>query len=815
MKLRIILFGNFEIISGENSIGEIDTPRQQEFLTFLLLNRDRAITRRQLSYLIWLDSSEKQAKANLRNLLHTVRKNLPDADQFIKVDHNSIKWMNAKGVELDVEEFETSIENARIAKKNNNLNEQEYELKNSIALYNGQLVPNCYSEWIEDYRSNYKQSYLEALKALISLLESKREYKEAIHFSNKFIKTEPYDEKAWRMLIKLYSLNNDRVKAIRCYEDCLETLRDELNIEPTDETKELYEQILKNNQFVTDGNAAQIPKLMSKGKADVSQANINDDKFKTSSEILGKEISSKRSGFFESFGLLPGKNAKYNDLLNNPFGWLQALSEKRLLFYALLLMSVTTFLVIWIVKAQPNQTPPVKESKDTIAILPLNVLSDGQTDMRFTQGFTATLNNNLARVQNFRVISYNTVDYYSKNFEQARLISDLSLDYLIEGSVQIVEDKVRVNIQVLNTKTNVYILSESYMRLLGDVLILQNHIAQDIVGRIDSAFQKADQLNLPEAEEIDPKAFLLYSEGLEEMHKKDILGFQQSLNLYKQSISIDSSFAPVYSSLAFTYILLELMITEVDYKNEITTAINKALEIDPNSSMAYVARGMYQHLYAYEWDLADESFRKSIELNESFDIAHHEYAHFLMRWGNFEKALHHERTALSLNPISPDFQSGIGEILLYKRDYESAIVELKKALSIDPTFTVANYWLTRAYIHNQEYVKALEANNNFSYPVRNNYKAEILAYMGKKREALDLLTELKNDYERYPYKAILAEVIYSTYIALEEKQEALDWFVKAYQHKQGWLSYIKVNPNLDFIREEPEFKEIESEIFPD
>lgn len=815
MKLRINLFGNFEIIYGDKSIDDIDTPRQQEFLTFLLLNRDRAITRRRLSYLIWLNSNEKQAKANLRNLLHTVRKNLPDADQFIKVDHNSIKWNNVKGVELDVEEFEKSIENARIAKEDKNFDEQEDELKNGIALYKGKLVPNCYSEWIEDYRNNYKQFYLEALKALISLLETKRKYKEAIHFGNKLVKTEPYDEKAWRLLIKLYSLNNDRVKAIRCYKDCIKTLRDELNIEPTAETKILYEQILKNYQSVSDGNSGQTQELMNKEKKEVLGLNREDDELKTKSEILDKEKSSKSSGALNADSLLPGLNVQFRDVHNNPFTRLRGLNNKKILFSALLLTSIIIFLVIWIVKVQPDYTSIVKDSRETIAILPFKDLSDEKNDGRFTQGMTDILNNNLAKVQNFRVISYNTVDYYSKNYEQARLISDLNLDYLIEGSVQIVQDKVRINIQVLNAKTNEYIWSNSYIRLLGDVLILQSQIAEDIVGRIESAFQMGNKLNLPNPGKIDPVAFELYLKGIEEQNKKDFLGFRQSANLFRQSISIDSSFTLAYSNLAFTYIMLELLNTEANYKKEITTAINKALELNPNSSMAYVVRGLNQHLLDYQWALADESFKMSIELNASSDIAHHEYAHFLMRWGKFEEAFHHERIALSLNPISPDLQSGLGQIFLFNRDYESAIKELKKALDINPTYSSVNFWLTRAYIHNQEYEKAIETNNNFSSQGGYNFKSEILAYMGQKGEALDLLRELKNDFVRSPYKTFLAQIIYVTYIALEEKQEALYWFEQAFEHETGWMSYIKVNPALDYIREEPRFKEIERKIFSD
>src|SRR5437773_6321349 len=110
--LHIRLLGDFSLTYGDESVASINTPRLHSLFAYLVLHRDAPQLRQHLAFLFWPDTSEAQARNNLRQMLHQLRHALPDADRFLHADASTLHWRSAAAFQLDVAEFEQALASA-------------------------------------------------------------------------------------------------------------------------------------------------------------------------------------------------------------------------------------------------------------------------------------------------------------------------------------------------------------------------------------------------------------------------------------------------------------------------------------------------------------------------------------------------------------------------------------------------------------------------------------------------------------------------------------------------------------------------------
>ena len=156
---------------------DIDTPRLQSLLAYLILHRDAPQSRAHLAFIFWPDTSEAQARTNLRNLLHHLRHTLPNADAYLETGVQTLQWRSDAPFSLDVVDFETILTHAKqTAQRRDSANTRD-ALEHAVALYTGDLLPSCYDDWIIPQREALHQAYLNALEQLVSILEEQRDYR--------------------------------------------------------------------------------------------------------------------------------------------------------------------------------------------------------------------------------------------------------------------------------------------------------------------------------------------------------------------------------------------------------------------------------------------------------------------------------------------------------------------------------------------------------------------------------------------------------------------------------------------------------------
>ncbi|MEZ4865872.1 MAG: BTAD domain-containing putative transcriptional regulator [Caldilineaceae bacterium] len=239
--LQIQLLGGFQLYwQGEVAPGFANT-RLQSTLAYLLLHHTAPQSRQSLAYLFWPESSESQARTNLRNILHLLRNHLPQADSYLLGDSRVIQWAPDAPATVDVLEFAAQLQAAEQA---SDTHARQQALEAALALYRGDLLPDCYDDWLLPLRDEWRHRYLSALQQLIGLLQQQRNYAGAITQAQSLLQLDPLQESVYATLMELYAAQGDRAAALRIYHLCQTTLIRELGVEPSPTTQATYERLL-------------------------------------------------------------------------------------------------------------------------------------------------------------------------------------------------------------------------------------------------------------------------------------------------------------------------------------------------------------------------------------------------------------------------------------------------------------------------------------------------------------------------------------------------------------------------------------------
>jgi predicted ATPase/DNA-binding SARP family transcriptional activator/Tfp pilus assembly protein PilF len=240
--LQIQLLGDFRLTYGDELLTTLNAERPQSLLAYLLLHRRAPQPRQHIAFLLWPDSSESQARSNLRNLLHGLRQTLPNAATFLLTDTLTLQWNPDAPFTLDVALFDAALAQAKCA---TDPAEVRHCLETAIEHYGGDLLPGNYDDWILALREELRRRQVDALYQLIGLLEEATEYRAALRYVQRLLHQDPLDEAAYVLQMRLCALSGDRTGIRRAYQSCVDVLARELAVEPSPATQAAYEGYLR------------------------------------------------------------------------------------------------------------------------------------------------------------------------------------------------------------------------------------------------------------------------------------------------------------------------------------------------------------------------------------------------------------------------------------------------------------------------------------------------------------------------------------------------------------------------------------------
>ena len=242
--IRIELLGTLRFTFGQSLITSVNTNRMRSLLAFLVLHSESTQSREQLASLLWPESTDAQARTNLRQLLHNLRRALPIECSLLVSDNHTVRWLPDSSCTIDVVEFEAA---ARAARKCDPAAERE-PLEQAARLYQDDLLPDLYDEWLRPKREQLRLQFAQVLSRLAALSEKEGDFPAGIRHAARLLALDQLREGYYQILMRLHMRNHDRSSAIRVYHQCLRNLQRELGVSPSKETQDLFKQALKSEE---------------------------------------------------------------------------------------------------------------------------------------------------------------------------------------------------------------------------------------------------------------------------------------------------------------------------------------------------------------------------------------------------------------------------------------------------------------------------------------------------------------------------------------------------------------------------------------
>jgi len=449
----------------------------------------------------------------------------------------------------------------------------------------------------------------------------------------------------------------------------------------------------------------------------------------------------------------------------------------------------------------------------SLAVLPLENLSRDPEQEYFADGMTEQLITDLSKIGALKVISRTSSMRYKGTQKSLPEIAEaLNVEALVEGSVLLADQRVRITAQLIEAASDTHLWAESYERSLQDVLFLQSEVARAIAREIQVVVTPEDTRRLAATPRVDPAAHQAYLQGRYYWNKGTEEGFNKALAHFNEAIEKDPGYALAWAGLAESYALLGefLVLPPSDAFPRAEADANKALELDETVAEAHNALGLVRLEYHRDWAAAEREFKRALALNPSNATAHQLYAYYLGAMLRRDESITHGRQAVELDPLSVFRHADLGLMLYLVHDYDRATEQLQKTLEMDSSADFAHWTLGLAYVRKarfQEAITHMEKAVELSGAIP-MYLAGLgyaRAVAGERQAAMEILEQL-NDSSRQQY--VSPYFVAMVHAGLGEKEKALDRLDKAYEDRGNWLAYVRLQPEFESLHSEPRFQDL-------
>ena len=337
-----------------------------------------------------------------------------------------------------------------------------------------------------------------------------------------------------------------------------------------------------------------------------------------------------------------------------------------------------------------QRTASASELDRAIAVLPFENLSSNAEDKFFAIGIQDEILTKLASLADLKVIARtSTQGYQSKPIDLRTVGHQLNVGRVLEGSLQRSADKVRVNVQLIDTRTNTHLWANTYDRQLDDVFAVQSEIAKTIAEQLEAKISPNEKKAIERSPTRDLTAFHLYTRANTLMlsYYGDVREkYLQAVDLLNQAIARDPSFFLAYCQLGHAHDTLYFL--GYDHTAERLTAaeaaVQEAFRLRPDAGEAHLARAenLYQGHLDYDGALAELAIARQLLPNHPrvFELT----AYIANRQGKSEESVSNLKRAVELDPRNSFLLYQLSESLLYTRRYEQAARAADSAVAIEP-----------------------------------------------------------------------------------------------------------------------------------
>jgi TolB-like protein/Flp pilus assembly protein TadD len=499
-------------------------------------------------------------------------------------------------------------------------------------------------------------------------------------------------------------------------------------------------------------------------------------------------------------------------------------SQVRIWQWVLLACSFAILVGVGVAVFRPGMfsersTPNIR----SIAVLPMANLSGDPSQDYFADGMTETLISGLAKVSALRVISRTSVLQYKDGQKQVPEIArELNVDAVVEGSVQRSGDRVKIEVKLVDGRNDHYLWSETYDRQLSDILTLQNEIARAVTRAVEVKLTPQEETRLAAAKTIDPAAYDYLLRGRYYFDHQTKADNEKAIEMFDQAVAADPNYAAAHAALAQACVWRFFLFTpdEQQWEEKAFVSVEKALSLDPDLAEAHLARGrlLWTPANHFPHDKAILEYRRALELNPNLDEARNQLAVVYSHVGLLDESLDELKKAVAINPSNTVARYRIGETLLFSGDYEAALSSFR-SVPREANPALIGYQSAWALLHLGRMDEAAATLEQFlkDYPedsggLYTSVQAVIAASAGRNDDANEKIRLAIEKGKGFGHFHHTAYHIACAFALMDKPAEAVKWLKEAIDG--GFASYplVEHEPELDKIRQDAAFISLMSDL---
>jgi TolB-like protein/Flp pilus assembly protein TadD len=430
----------------------------------------------------------------------------------------------------------------------------------------------------------------------------------------------------------------------------------------------------------------------------------------------------------------------------------------------------------------------------SIAVLPFASVHTDEESRAFTNGIHDDLLTQLSKIDGLKVISRTSVmRYQDTDMSIPEIADELGVATVVEGGVQRAGDRVRLNVQLIEARTDRHLWAETYDDELtaANVFAIQSDLAQKIAGALRATLTPELEERLTTRSTESLAAYDLYTRGRYVLGSRGSTreGVESAADLFRQAVAADSTFASAHVGVADTYYQLWNLgyVHESEALPQARAAVEKALSLDPELADAHALLGSLLRVERRLED-AESEFRRAIELNPGSSAAHRGYSALLFELGRTDESLKQARRAVGLDPLSTGARRSLLSRLVWGKRYDEAIEESHKLLELEPDEADAYYYAAIAHTERDEHEEAIEAHRTATEmnPADPYYPAG-LAYAYARAGGRDSAVHYL---QRAEQAGVPLKELAFVYGALGDLDRAFEYLDRAYETEPGTLAGI-------------------------
>jgi FimV-like protein len=344
--------------------------------------------------------------------------------------------------------------------------------------------------------------------------------------------------------------------------------------------------------------------------------------------------------------------------------------------------------------AQPDAAEAPADARPSVAVLPFDNRSNREEDRFFTDGIHDDLLTTIAKIGSLKVISRTSVMEYRDTTKKIPQISaELGVDHVLEGGIQRAGDVVRVNVQLIDARTDEHLWAEIYDRELtaNNLFAIQNEISRAVAEALEATLTPVEARQLDKRPTDSLAAYDAYLRGRQLMPLRTSESLDEALNEFQLAVGLDPDFALAWVGLAETRFLVYWYgsADATATLEAVEQATQRALELDPLLGEAYAAQARI-HEWREDYDAVETAFKRALELAPNYATAWHWYFGFLAQFPErLGAAIAASEKARELDPRSSIIRLDAAEVYMDLGDLETARRLIREVIALDPDFVPA------------------------------------------------------------------------------------------------------------------------------